>query len=151
MTLYYCCLQRSCLCRNVVTTELVTLQESAQTLGVCWMSTSGKNGLIWRTHTFFLPLGDPHTHLPRVLRRRAVLHTEMLLGGGWCWCWWDQPAYAPSDAPSIPLTHQLTSIYPYPPSHHSRFLRWRASFNNASDPKTVAEHSKNRRTADAVA
>ena len=47
----------------------------------------------------------------KALRWRASLHTEMLVVGG-CWCWWDQLAHAQSDAPSKPLTHQLTPIYP---------------------------------------
>ena len=86
----------------------------------------------------FSSLGDPHTHLARVLLWRASLHTDRLAVGGWCWCWWDQPAHAPSDVPSKPITHQLTPIYPYPPSHHARFLRRRASLNNGNDPKTIA-------------
>ena len=52
--------------------------------------------------------------------------------------WWDQPARVPSDAPSKPLTHQLTPIYPYPRSHRARFLRRGASLNNGSDSKTIA-------------
>ena len=39
---------------------------------------------------------------------------------------------------SKPLTHQPTSIYPYQPIHHARFLRRRASLNSGSDPKTIA-------------
>ena len=46
--------------------------------------------------------------------------------------------HAPSGAPSIPLTYQLIPIYPYPPSHHARFLRRRASLNNGIDPMTIA-------------
>ena len=38
----------------------------------------------------------------------------MMVVGGWCWCSWDQPAHAPSDAPIKPLAHELTPIYPIP-------------------------------------
>ena len=82
----------------------------------------------------------PPTRLARVLRWRVSLHTEMLAGGWWlvCWCWWEQPVHVPSNAPSKPLTHQLTPIKPYPPNHYARFLRRRASLNNGSDSKAIA-------------
>ena len=49
------------------------------------------------------------------------------------------------------LTHELTPVYPYPPSYHARFLSRRASINNGSDPKLLLERSKDSRTADAAA
>ena len=111
----------------------------------------------YNMHLMFTPwycllLGDPHTHVARVSRWRASLHTEMLVVGGWCWCWWDQPTHAPSDAPSKPFSHQLTPVHPtaYPPSHHARFL-CRRVFTMEAIRRLLLKQSKSRRTADIAA
>ena len=50
-------------------------------------------------------------------------------------------AYLPTNSPN----------YPYPPGHHARFLRRRASLIMKAIPRLLLEHSKHGRIADAAA
>ena len=58
-------------------------------------------------------------------------------------CWW-VVLYAPTNKPHSPTN-------PFPPSHESRFLRWPASLNSDSDPRTYSGTQKWRKPANAVA
>ena len=85
----------------------------------------------------------PPTHVARVFRGRASFQTEMFVGGGWCWCWWDQPAHAPSNAPSKQLTHQLHPPAQTYPDTMQGFCDDADRLTMEAFPRLLLERSKN--------